>query len=126
MPEQSWDTKVRMSAFRWLDEVSPAYEAVLPRAVVQKGFELEGQRIPLVAPNGIFTPKGCECPLSISKLRYSRIMDVLTFLSHEAIREHIDLIFLCILSKPLEIDQPIFIGKEDILTTITTLGDVMR
>ncbi|MGH9588111.1 MAG: hypothetical protein ACRD3F_14260, partial [Acidobacteriaceae bacterium] len=55
-----------MSAFRWLDEVSPAYEAVLPRDVLQEGFELEGQRIPLVAPNGIFTPKGCDYPLSIT------------------------------------------------------------
>lgn len=58
MPEQSWDTKVRMSAFRWLDEVSPAYEAVLPRDVLQKGFELEGQQIHLMSPQGIFTPQG--------------------------------------------------------------------
>jgi hypothetical protein len=49
MPEQSWDTKVRMSAFRWLDEVSPTYEAVLPRDVLQKGFELEGQQIHLMS-----------------------------------------------------------------------------
>ena len=66
MLEQSWDTKVRMRAFQWLDEVSVAHEDILPRAVLQKGFELEGQRIPLVAPNGIFTPRGCEYPLSIT------------------------------------------------------------
>jgi len=66
MQEQSWDTKVRLSAFSWLDEVSPAHEDILPRPLLQRGFELESQRIPLVAPNGIFTPKGCEYPLSIT------------------------------------------------------------
>lgn len=66
MAEPDWDTKVRLKAFQWLDEVSPAYEDILPRAVLQKGFELEGRDISLVAPNGIFTPKGCTYPLSIT------------------------------------------------------------
>ena len=38
----------------------------LPRAILQQGFELEGRDISLVAPNGIFTPKGCTYPLSIT------------------------------------------------------------
>jgi putative restriction endonuclease len=46
--------------------VSPAHEDILPRALLQEGFELDGQRISLVAPNGIFTPKGCAYPLSIT------------------------------------------------------------
>ncbi len=66
MPDQSWDTKVRLAAFKWLDEISPAHEDILPRAQLQRGFELEGQRVPLLAPNGIFTPKGCVYPLSIT------------------------------------------------------------
>lgn len=66
MAEPDWDTKVRLKAFRWLDEISPAHEDILPRGVLQEGFELEGQRISLVAPNGIFTPRGCDYPLSIT------------------------------------------------------------
>jgi putative restriction endonuclease len=66
MAESSWDTRVRLRAFQWLDEVSPAHEDILPRALLQEGFELDGQRISLVAPNGIFTPRGCDYPLSIT------------------------------------------------------------
>lgn len=66
MAEPDWDTKVRLRAFRWLEEVSPAHEEILPRAVLQQGFQLEGRDISLVAPNGIFTPKGCTYPLSIT------------------------------------------------------------
>lgn len=66
MAEPDWDTKVRLRAFRWLEEVSPAHEDILPRAVLQQGFQLEGRDISLVAPNGIFTPKGCTYPLSIT------------------------------------------------------------
>lgn len=57
-----------MRAFRWLDEVFLANEDSLPRAVLQQGFELDDQRVPLVAPNGIFTPRGCEYPLSITTI----------------------------------------------------------
>jgi putative restriction endonuclease len=66
MPEQRWDTKVRLRALQWLDEISPAYEDILPRKVLEVGFELDGQRIHLMSPQGIFTPKGCEYPLSIT------------------------------------------------------------
>ncbi|MGA9853264.1 MAG: HNH endonuclease [Gammaproteobacteria bacterium] len=66
MPEQKWDTKVRLRAFQWLDHVSPAHEDILPRAVLQDGFELGGQRIHLMSPQGIFTPQGCDYPISIT------------------------------------------------------------
>jgi len=64
----SWDTRVRLRAFDWLDEMSLMHEEALPRALLQDGFELEGRRIPLVAPNGIFTPRECEYPLSITTI----------------------------------------------------------
>jgi hypothetical protein len=38
MPEQSWDTKVRMSAFRWLDEVSLAYGKIFIRFQLSPGL----------------------------------------------------------------------------------------
>ncbi|MDE2196328.1 MAG: HNH endonuclease [Gammaproteobacteria bacterium] len=66
MTESSWDTKVRTRAFQWLDEVSPAHEDILPRALIQQGFELEGRQVHLMSPQGIFTPLGCEYPLSVT------------------------------------------------------------
>lgn len=39
----------------------------LPRSVLSKGFQFEGQRVPLVAPQGIFKPAVCpELPLTIT------------------------------------------------------------
>ena len=66
MSTTEWDTKVRLGAFKWLDETSSAHADLLPRAVLESGFELEDRSIHLVAPNGIFTPRGCEYPLSIT------------------------------------------------------------
>jgi len=65
MMGQSWDTKVRTRAFQWLDEVSTPFEDVLPWAILKQSFNIDGKRVPLVAPNGIFIPKGCIYPLSI-------------------------------------------------------------
>lgn len=62
----SWDTKVRLAAFSWLEAAQDASDNPLPRSLLQQGFDLEGQRIPLVAPNGIFTPRRCDYPLSIT------------------------------------------------------------
>jgi putative restriction endonuclease len=39
---------------------------VLPRALLQKGFEFDGEQIPLVAPQGIFKPRSIQFPLTIS------------------------------------------------------------
>ena len=42
-------------------------DEVLPREVLAKGFEFEGQRVPLIAPQGIFKPAVLpEMPLSIT------------------------------------------------------------
>ena len=48
------DRKVRLTAFNWLDEQVSIHGDVLPRSVLSQGFEFEGQRVPLVAPQGIF------------------------------------------------------------------------
>src|SRR5690625_3714800 len=63
-----WDTRVRLRAFEWLDEIIAIHGDILPRTLLQKGFDLAGQRIPLVAPNGIFTPRGCDYPLTITTI----------------------------------------------------------
>ncbi len=40
MPQQNRDTKVRLRAFSWLNEVSQAYEEILSEAMLQRGFPL--------------------------------------------------------------------------------------
>jgi len=61
------DRKVRLTAFNWLAEQVAIHGDVLPRAVLAQGFEFEGQRVPLVAPQGIFKPKLlAQMPLSIT------------------------------------------------------------
>jgi putative restriction endonuclease len=60
------DIAVRLEAFRWLTEAAEVHGDVLPRALLQEGFEFEGERIPLVAPQGIFKPRAMRFPLSIT------------------------------------------------------------
>lgn len=66
MSTNPWDTRVRTHAFQWLDEQLERHGDVLPRALLSEGFELDDRRIPLVSPQGIFTPRGCDYPLTIT------------------------------------------------------------
>jgi len=61
------DQKVRLAAFDWLSKQAKVHGEVLPRALLEQGFEFEGKRVPLVAPQGIFKPQVLpEMPLSIT------------------------------------------------------------
>lgn len=61
------DDFVRAAAFEWLTEQTRIYTDVLPRKVLEEGFELHGTRIPLVGPQGIFKPRVlAESALSIT------------------------------------------------------------
>ena len=61
------DRRVRLAAFNWLDEQVRIHGDVLPRSVLAQGFEFENQRVPLVAPTGIFKPRVLpHMPLSIT------------------------------------------------------------
>ena len=61
------DKRVRIVAFDWLDEQVRHYGDVLPHGLLVQGFELEGQRVPLVSRQGIFKPKVLrEIPISIT------------------------------------------------------------
>ncbi|BAS26347.1 HNH endonuclease [Limnochorda pilosa] len=61
------DARVRSEAFRWVAEQVARYGDVLPRALLLQGFVLDGQRIPLLGPQGIFKPRVLrEIPLSIT------------------------------------------------------------
>jgi putative restriction endonuclease len=63
------DAHVRLAAFRFLEEqmrLAPEGGA-LPRRVLEGGFTYEGQRVPLMGPQGIFKPRILrEIPLSIT------------------------------------------------------------
>lgn len=60
------DLEIRLAAFDWLSEQVGIHGDVLPRELLGGGFEFQGNRIPLVAPQGIFKPKLLDLPLSIT------------------------------------------------------------
>jgi putative restriction endonuclease len=60
------DLQVRLATFNWLSEQIELYGDVLTRDVLLQGFQFQGQRVPLVAPNGIFKPQILKLPLSIT------------------------------------------------------------
>ena len=62
------DALVRLAAFRFLEEqVGLAPEGgALARTLLGRGFDYEGHRVPLIGPPGIFKPRLCEIPISIT------------------------------------------------------------
>jgi len=60
------DLEIRLAAFNWLKEQVNIQGDVLPRSVLQAGFDFRGTRIPLVSPQGIFKPRIMGLPLSIT------------------------------------------------------------
>jgi len=63
------DARVRLAAFAFLEETRRRLgsEGAFPRAILAEGFIFEGQRVPLIAPQGIFRPRVLpDMPLSIT------------------------------------------------------------
>ena len=60
------DQRVRLAAFRWLRAQMDVIGEVLPRSLLAEGFAVEGVRVPLLGPQGIFKPRLCDVPLSIT------------------------------------------------------------
>ena len=61
------DARVRATAFEWLTEQVERYGDVLLRTSLAQGFTLDGARVPLVGPQGIFKPRVLrQAPLSIT------------------------------------------------------------
>lgn len=61
-----YEHQLRIATFEWLRRVTERDGDVLSRDLLAKGFEFKGERIPLVAPQGIFKPRSCELPLTIT------------------------------------------------------------
>src|SRR5256886_11556972 len=62
------DAAVRLRAFAFLTEQRRRFgEASVPRPVLERGFDFEGVRVPLIGPQGIFKPAILpEVPLTIT------------------------------------------------------------
>ena len=61
------DFVVRSAAFNFLAGLKERHGDSLPRSELQSGFDFEGQRIPLLGPQGIFKPAAMkDMPLSIT------------------------------------------------------------
>jgi phage/plasmid-associated DNA primase len=50
------DHSVRLAAFAFLERLQQTHGETLPYAPLLAGFEFEGRRVPLLAPQGIFKP----------------------------------------------------------------------
>ncbi len=66
MPPTSFDHRIRLASFDWLRQQVDLHGDVLPWLLLSRGFELDGERVPLVSMQGIFKPKVLpDVPLSI-------------------------------------------------------------
>ncbi|MEO6228259.1 MAG: HNH endonuclease [Thermomonas sp.] len=63
------DRAVRLAAFKWLDMRKAILGNVLPRSILETGFQFNGIQVPIVGPQGIFKPKLLpKIPLSITTI----------------------------------------------------------
>ncbi|MDX1578202.1 MAG: HNH endonuclease, partial [Gemmatimonadota bacterium] len=66
MFDRSADERIRAATFEWLAGRIAEHGDILPRTVLAQGFRLDGTRIPLLGPQGIFKPRVLDLPLSIT------------------------------------------------------------
>lgn len=59
---------LRRVAFDWLRRQVGLFGDVLPRSLLAQGFEFQGERVPLLGPQGIFKPRIMDVPLSITTI----------------------------------------------------------
>ncbi len=65
MPEDV-DRLVRLAAFTWLGDLVRRYGHAVPRRALEEGVPFRGERVRVIAQQGIFIPKGMTVPLSIT------------------------------------------------------------
>ena len=59
------DHSIRTAVFEWLTRQREEHGEALSRVALE-AFVLEGRRIPLMGPQGIWKPAACELPISIA------------------------------------------------------------
>jgi putative restriction endonuclease len=72
---QSLDEQIRLAAFDWLRDQTQIHDQVLSIDLLRQGFVFDNERIPLLAPQGIFKPRLMELPLTITTTPESRYDD---------------------------------------------------
>ncbi len=60
------DLRIRLAAFQWLAEQVDIHGDVLPRKLLHEGFVFNGEKVPLISPQGIFKPHIMDLPLTIT------------------------------------------------------------
>lgn len=60
------DHAVRLAAFRYLDHLQLLHGDALPWSALIDGFEVNGQRVPLIGAAGIWKPRVLDIPISIA------------------------------------------------------------
>lgn len=66
MFDRELDARLRVAAFDWLSIQVMIHGETLPRKALADGFDYQGQRVPLLGPQGIFKPALMEIPISIT------------------------------------------------------------
>jgi putative restriction endonuclease len=61
------DESIRRAVFEWLTEQRELHGEALPRRALE-AFQLEGFRVPLLGPQGIWKPAACELPISVATI----------------------------------------------------------
>jgi putative restriction endonuclease len=59
------DREIRFHVFAWLTRQRDEFGETISRTALET-FSLDGRRIPLVGPSGIWKPAACELPISIT------------------------------------------------------------
>jgi len=59
------DFAIRAAVFAWLTQQRDEHGEALPRSALES-FVLDGRRVPLLGPQGIFKPALCELPISVT------------------------------------------------------------
>ena len=61
------EQQIRLAAFEWLKQQVQIYGNTLPRDILEKGFNFQGQRVTLMGPQGIWKPQILKSiPLTIT------------------------------------------------------------
>jgi putative restriction endonuclease len=61
------DRGIRLGVFDWLTNRRGELGEALPRSLLE-GYQVEGRRVPLLGPSGIWKPAVCELPISCTTI----------------------------------------------------------
>lgn len=63
------EEQIRLEVFKWLKTQSELYSGILPRRLLEAGFEYQGERVTLIGPSGIWKPRQFKnIPISITSI----------------------------------------------------------